>query len=231
MLFMPTAALQQTSYPLARLLVHSSAASADREIGSGDFGCHVPALGHFDSSGALCPSFSFWSHEPPGLGTIRYGEARHPGPPLGNTLTVGVSNPGGLRQKEEFLLGLGPGIWSVAETQLSATTFKTCSGILRRQAQSLNRAVRFHGGAPAPLRHGSQWAGRWTGVAVLSDIPAATLDVPWPLEHWNSGRVLLTKHWIHNFPITIGTFYGFAQGPTWPKARQLSDQLLEIFYH
>jgi len=41
--------------------------------------------------------------------------------------------------------------------------------------------------------------------------------------------VLITRHWAHKLPISIGTFYGFAQGPTWPKARQLSDQLLETF--
>ena len=84
-------------------------------------------------------------------------------------------------------------------------------------------------GAPAPLRSGSTWAGRWTGVATLSDVPASNLDVPWPAEHWNSGRVLLTRHWMNQLPIAIGTFYGFAQGPTWPKARQLSDQLSETF--
>ena len=41
--------------------------------------------------------------------------------------------------------------------------------------------------------------------------------------------MLVTRHWINEVPITIGGFYGFAQGPTWPKARQLSDQLLETF--
>ena len=41
--------------------------------------------------------------------------------------------------------------------------------------------------------------------------------------------MLITRHWAHKLPISIGTFYGFAQGPTWPKARQLSDQLLETF--
>ena len=44
-------------------------------------------------------------------GTIRYGEAKNPGPTTGDLLTVGVSNPGGLRQKEDILLGMGPGIW------------------------------------------------------------------------------------------------------------------------
>ena len=75
-------------------------------------------------------------------------------------LTVGVNNPSGLRQKEQTLLDLGPGIWSLAETQLSATTFKTSSHILRKEARHQNREVRLHGGSPAPLRVGSQWAGK-----------------------------------------------------------------------
>ena len=162
-------------------------------------------------------------------GTIRYGEAKNPGPTTGDLLTVGVNNPGGLRQKEDILLGMGPGIWAMTETQLSATTFKTCAGTLRTSGRALNRDVRFHGGAPAPLRHGSSWAGRWTGMAVLADFPTATLDVPWPMEHWDSGGVLMTRHWVNSLPVTLGTFYGYAHGPTWPKATQLSDQLLETF--
>jgi hypothetical protein len=34
---------------------------------------------------------------------------------------------------------------------------------------------------------------------------------------------------VSDVPITIGGFYGYAQGPTWPRARQLSDQVLETF--
>ena len=56
-----------------------------------------------------------------------------------------------------------------------------------------------------------------------------TLQLPWTHEHWSTGRMLLTRHWIHDLPVTVGGFYGYAQGPTWPAARQLSDQLLETF--
>ena len=220
----PAHALQQSS-PFARHFIDSSAVHADRDIGSGADGCKVPEpffgihlagpFGDRDSTVTFLPA-----------GIMRYGEALHPGP---CHLTVGVSNPSGLRRKEDILLGLGSGIWAMAETQLSLPTFRTCSGILRKGAQAMNRAISFHGGAPAPLRQGSSWAGKWTGVSVLSDVPAMTLDIPWPSEHWNSGRVLLTRHWAVDTAITVGTFYGFAKGPTWPKARQMSDQLLETF--
>ena len=125
---------------------------------------------------------SLFSLESSQEGTIRYGEADNPGPHLGNVLTVGVSNPGGLRQKEDVLLDLGPGIWSLAETQLSVNTFKTCAGTLRNKGRAMNREVRLLGGSPAPLRQNSTWASSWTGVSVLSDVPAAALDVPWPMD-------------------------------------------------
>eukprot|EP00435_Cladocopium_sp_Y103_P011598 s2451_g3.t1 len=152
-------------------------------------------------------------------GTI-YGEAKNPGPPTGDMLTVVVSNPGGLRQKEDILLGFGPGISALAETQLSQTTFKTCSGILRRSGRALNREVRLHGRDLPALNDGQE----------LQSCLTFRL-LPWmrPLQHCDSGRVLLTRHWVNNLPITLGTFYGYAQGPTWPKAKQLSDQLLETF--
>lgn len=117
----------------------------------------------------------------------------------------------------------------MTETQLSVVTTKHSARSFRSGGQKLQRHVRPHFSHPAPLRQGSQWAGKWTGVSTVSDWPSTTLTLPWPEEHWNTGRVLLTRHWIGQLPVTIGGFYGFAQGPTWPKARQQSDQLLETF--
>eukprot|EP00438_Fugacium_kawagutii_P011104 Skav203175 [mRNA] locus=scaffold39:98339:103385:- [translate_table: standard] len=224
----PTFAFQHR-YPFARHFIHSSAATADRDHGSGGgVGCSFLDEVFCQDSEDLwfLSSLSLSSHR---VGTIRYGEALHPGPDPGELLTVGVSNPSGLRQKEDILLGLGPGIWGLAETQLSDTTFKSSANYLRRTGRMMNRELHIKGGSPAPLRQRSTWAGSWTGVAVVSDLPTAKLEVPWPGEHWETGRVLLTRHWTGTLPITVGTFYGYAQGPTWPQARKLSDQLLETF--
>lgn len=224
----PVHALQRAD-PLARHFFDSSAVFTDRDFGSGgwaecpifDVACSMEAWSsEFDSS---------WPDRLPMMDTIRYGEALHPGPAPGALLTVGVSNPSGLRRKEDVLLGLGPGIWGLAETQLSESTFRTSATYLTKAGRALNREVRLRGGSPAPLRQGSTWAGTWSGVAVLSDTPVTKLDIPWPIDQWESGRVMLTRHWANTIPITIGTFYGYAQGPTWPQARQLSDQLLEHF--
>ena len=72
--------------------------------------------------------------------------------PAGTTrVTIGCSNPAGLRQKEPEAVDLGPGIWSYAETQLSHVTFPTCSKRLQGLARDAHRQIRVFGGKPAPL--------------------------------------------------------------------------------
>lgn len=142
---------------------------------------------------------------------------------------MGVTNPGGLRAKEDMVLAMGPGIWTRTETQLSQVTAKSTARSFRGGGNKLHRNVRPHFSHPAPLRQGSTWAGKWTGVCTISDWPSTAIQLPWPSEHWETGRVLLTRHWVNAVPVTVGGFYGYAQGPTWPKAKQLSDQLLETF--
>eukprot|EP00435_Cladocopium_sp_Y103_P032314 s106_g8.t1 len=203
----------QSGTPFARHMVLSSAASADRDIGSEVLPDYVPEPLQCLANG------------------VRYGEASHPGPDFDpdQLLTVGVSNPGGLRSKEDLVMELGAGVWTMTETQLSAVTIKNSARSFRSGGLKLNRCLRPHYSHPAPLRHGSTWAGKWTGVCTVSDWPSMAVDLPWPHEHWTTGRVLMTRHWINSTPVSVGGFYGYAQGPTWPKARQLSDQVLETF--
>ena len=104
LVFLPVLVLAITAAPLqsgqsfARNYI-SSATAVDREIGSGIGPGYVP--------------------EP-----LRVGEARHPGPELemDHLLTAGISKPGGVRNKEDLILALGPGLWTMTETQLSSVT-------------------------------------------------------------------------------------------------------------
>eukprot|EP00435_Cladocopium_sp_Y103_P056110 s2860_g18.t2 len=210
--FGPVQALQ-TGTSFARHYIDSSATAVGREFGSGKMSVFVQG------------------HSSCHVAGTRIGEAHNPGPSTAsdNWLSIGVSNPGGLRSKEDMVLMMGPGIWTMTETQLSAVTTKSSARSFRYGGRKLHRVVRPHYSHPAPLRQGSQWAGKWTGVCTISDWPSSPLQIAWPHEHWATGRVLLTRHWINNFPVTIGGFYGFAQGPTWPRARHLSDQILETY--
>lgn len=159
------------------------------------------------------------------VGTCRWGEARHPGP--GPLLNVGFSNPNGLRQKETAAVMLGHGIWSFAETQLSSVTQKTCASQLRFQAQCQHRQLRVHLGAPVAFRSNSDWAGSWSGVATISDLPSQEVGLPYTEER-SCGRVLTTRHACGVASLLNTVVYGFPKGPTWPQAKALNEQLLQV---
>lgn len=95
----------QLHCPFARHFFDSSATAVDRDIGSGDFSSNTTSCDGWHTFGHPALSVLTVNNEVfLDLGTIRYGEAEHPGPPPGDLLTVGVSNPGGLRRKEQILL-------------------------------------------------------------------------------------------------------------------------------
>ena len=107
MLIVPSHALQQQP-PFARHFYDSPAATADRDIGSGDGSCYVPELFGDQPFWPELPGDSVLGLTFLPAGTVRYGEANHAGPDRGDLLTGGVSNPCGLRHKEDQLLQLGP---------------------------------------------------------------------------------------------------------------------------
>ena len=167
---------------------------------------------------------------------LRVGEASHPGPnhsdgPLSScsNLVIGCSNPSGLRGKESLLVDMGPGIWSLSETQLSTVTQQSSIKKLRYEARALNRNVRIHCGAPAALRSTSNWAGAYTGVMQLGDCPSTSVSIQWPLGVFETGRVQIVQHLLGHIPVTVGNLYGYPQSPLWPDARQRTDNLLEAF--
>ena len=158
------------------------------------------------------------------LSTVRVGKPSNPGPV--ELIQVGTSNPSGLRGKEACLMDLGPGIWALSETQLSAQSFHASKHALVRQGKEAGRTIKVLSGAPAPLRSNSSWAGAWTGVLTLSDWQCRSLLVPWPNGHFQTGRVQLTQHIVGGFPLVHANVYGFASGNTHLAARQSTDALL-----
>eukprot|EP00435_Cladocopium_sp_Y103_P057880 s1104_g20.t1 len=217
--------------PLAEHTVLSAASSDDCDMRSE--ARKVPELGikySFDAllavSADVIPEWEFFRHDgSSGLCGQRLGEATHPGP--SELLTVGSTNPGGLPRKEPLAIEQGCGIWSYSETHLSSVTQKSTARALKACASKVDRHVRVHYGAPAPLRSRSNWAGTYTGVATTSDFCSKSLQVEWPAEIWSSGRVLATQHFVGNQMITVVTVYGLPRGPTWPRAASLTNDILE----
>eukprot|EP00435_Cladocopium_sp_Y103_P062884 s241_g24.t1 len=156
----------------------------------------------------------------------RVGEARHPGPQ--DTLLIGSTNPGGLRSRELLAVEQGPGIWTYAETQLSRVTQHSSAKALRHHATQASRHLRVHHSAPAALRARSTWAGSWTGVTCTSDFSSKKLQVNWPQDVWESGRVLATQHYIGQHIVTMVSVYGLPKGPTWPKAASITNDITDF---
>ena len=159
----------------------------------------------------------------------RVGEAANPGP--ASQLLVSVSNPSGLRQKEEIVLSHGPGIFSLCETQCSRYTQHSCKKRLRSLAMAEGRIVRPLFGAPAALRAGSSWAGTWTGVATISDFVSRPLTLSWQSHEYESGRLLATQHFVQGVCLTKAVVYGYPSSPTWPRSRALTTELLGVVTH
>ena len=170
---------------------------------------------------------------------IRHGEASNPGPdtdlldPLAlpvvppQHLRVGCSNVCGLRGKEAVVLSQGPGVWSLCETHLTADAQRTAGHVLRSLGTTNNRQIRTHFGAPVALRTGSQRAGTWSGVGIVTDFPGQQLHSNWPEGAFSSGRIMMSRHIIGSSAIQVGTIYGYPSSPTWPKHRELTQALLQ----
>ncbi|CAE7399060.1 Pol [Symbiodinium necroappetens] len=156
--------------------------------------------------------------------TVRFGEADHPGPAA--NFFISTSNPSGLRSKESFYSDWGFGVHCFSETQLSAVTLPSCRRQFQACAKAVNRHARVTSGAPAALRVNSEWAGSWTGVLQVGDLPCSTFNIAWPPGLFETGRVMISRHFHESLPIMVATVYGFPQGPTWPDALSRTETLL-----
>eukprot|EP00438_Fugacium_kawagutii_P027064 Skav214855 [mRNA] locus=scaffold16:296995:306518:- [translate_table: standard] len=213
---------QSFQLPLARHLEHRTADRwSDRHYGSGDTG----------QTGCLAASVVHPGHQIFSIELyLHWGEATNPGPPDDDIVHFGFSNPGGLRNKEEIAMAFGTGVWHYSETQLSSFTQKSFTARMKQLAIAENRQLRLHLGAPVATRTGSEWAGTWSGVGCVSDYPSQEVQLPYGPER-QTGRVLTTCHYIRDVPILTSVVCGYPSGPTWPKSKELTAQLLEPLSH
>ena len=154
----------------------------------------------------------------------RIGEARNPGP--SGDFFISSSNPSGLRSKEGLTSDFGFGVHCFSETQLSAVSLPVCIQQFRSLARGSGRSARVLSGSPAPLRVNSHWAGSWTGVLQVSDVPCRDYSVEWPAGLYETGRVMIARHHYGCTSLLIATAYGYPRGPTWPDSQSRTDLLL-----
>ena len=172
----------------------------------------------------------------------RIGEAKTPGPDhefnpdsqfdqiawrrscSGGAL-VGTCNPSGIAGKIDRFSSFPDGWWHVVETHATYGLQKQFSGALRKSSMA-SSPIRVVAGAPAPFRPGSNTAGTWTGVLQFANTPLRRIELPWPSEIAESGRVVAVMGTLGCFDLIQASVYLPPAGPTFPKAHQLGEQLL-----
>ena len=168
---------------------------------------------------------------------LRVGEAAVPGPPDAEnppvwslpgqpSFCISIGNPGGLCNKLDQLQYYPEGWHHFAETQCSGPQLHHAQAHLRALSMQSGRLLRSTSGAPAPLRAGSSYAGSWTGVLAFGDCPLRNIPIDWPSDLHESGRVMVSSAFFHGLEFVAGTVYCPPRGPTHPRAREMSEELL-----
>ena len=151
--------------------------------------------------------------------SIRIGEAKTPGPVLGNF------NSTGLLGKAPEIAAMPQGVYTFQESHL------TSQGI-RRFKQELawcKTGYRLCHGHPAPPKNDSvrTIGGRHTGTGVLCPYPCRPLDHHWSPEQFKSGRCQVAAVFMQQRWITVGTIYGFSERSHCLDVQQQTGQLLD----
>ena len=152
----------------------------------------------------------------------RIGEAMHPGPEI----WIGTTNPSGLRGKEETYFGFPQGVWGISETHLTALNQRDAHNAVRRLSTTYQRGLQLHHGAPVAPRSARSVTGTWSGVSVAADLPCRPLQIPWPHSEHSLGRIQLFQTWCGPFQLTGANLYGWPQSPTWPRAKEATENML-----
>ena len=161
---------------------------------------------------------------PPGpYAGVRVGEASHPGPGY----WLGSVNPTGLRHKEQLIAQLPAGVWGIQETHLSGVSQKPCLTALRCAFQETGQKLFCVPGAPVALRARSAETGVWAGVLFASSLIAKPLNWNWPQGEFQMGRIQAAQFWAGPFSMIGINLYGWSRSPTWPKAIEATNEMLE----
>ena len=210
--------------------------------------CRTHRFGHVGRTKSTCGFLSFWNF--PRLVLLclfshfcRIGEAAVPGPnqpshssfmdsvpwnlSTGVDFCIGTCNPSGISNKHHIFREFPIGWWHVAETQ--ASKYQQCKfqKMLSSVSYQQERNVRSCLGAPAPYRPGSTVCGAWTGVLNFGDCAIRHVPCVWPSGEFDSGRALISVGFVGGLEIAAATVYCPPKGPTFPKATELCEKLLQ----
>lgn len=151
--------------------------------------------------------------------SCRIGEASKPGPEW----QIAVANPSGLNTRAFGFSDSPYDVWLFSETHLTQPGIKTFWSNVRASAPGYKS---FTHGCPIAPRSEVSDIGQWSGVAVMSKFPARRLPHAWPSCMYNSGRLVCTSFCAHGLWISGVVVYGTPTGPTHPRGREVTNELL-----
>ena len=137
---------------------------------------------------------------------------------------VGVANPSGVAGKLDIFKSFCPGWFGVCETQATFQIQRQFNAAVRNTGKDFKFSA-VHG-APAPFRPGSSVAGSWTGTSQFSSSPLRQVQISWPSDEFSSGRLCVAAGRLQGMPAVIATVYLPPKGPTYPRAKELGEDLL-----
>lgn len=157
------------------------------------------------------------------MGTLRIGEAQHPGPQF-HEWTIGTFNPCGLDNKADVAALITGDFWGVTETHLSQHGVSKFKRGLRCNRSKFHHVVP---GKPCPLHSRSEVVGNHSGVLAMSQWPCRALPNSIPSVIYDSARVQVVGVSIYGLWITVGICYGFPKSTSHLHPKFCTEQHLE----
>ena len=155
------------------------------------------------------------------LGSLRVGEASHPGP---EEWILGTFNPSGVAHRVDIITSLPGNLWGVSETHLSpVATRQFVRGLQCAKAPYKNVIP----GYPCPIRARSETAGDFTGVAAISTGACRALPHSFSQDLYETSRIQVVGALVQQVWITAGLIYGYPKSNRHQHPRFQTDVLLE----
>eukprot|EP00438_Fugacium_kawagutii_P003658 Skav224228 [mRNA] locus=scaffold939:1191016:1191510:+ [translate_table: standard] len=157
--------------------------------------------------------------------TTRYGEAKHPGPEVGEFLHVMTCNPTTIYEKEDLVSELGHGVIGFSET--AAT--KKVQEVMTHRLKRLGYHTSWSAPVPAYISSKANLRGIAGGAAVASTFPLRKIVEDLPSDVLASNRysethVLIAPHQYFN----IISLYGPTQGFRYGDPAMLRNRLFSV---
>ena len=156
---------------------------------------------------------------------VRVGEAKVPGPKPETAWSIGVVNPSGIQGKYQLLSDVHTDILAVSESHHTQASLNALQRSWRATHSSYRSVI---AGAPMRPRSHASDAGEWAGVLMAAGHPMRSLNVPWPADLYESGRISFASTFCNEVWVSGGVIYGYPSGKTHIDALDRTNAMLDF---